>query len=79
MARPPQSPLKRDPRQASVISLLGNDELSRHGVQDLAQALRECDIPWYQFPIKDFSIPNPDVLQKVEEALPEILSRLSNH
>jgi ADP-ribosyl-[dinitrogen reductase] hydrolase len=62
----------------SVISLLGNDELSRHGVQNLAQALSECDIPWYQFPIKDFSIPNPDVLQKVREALPEILSRLGN-
>jgi len=51
---------------------------SRHGVQNLAQALSECDIPWYQFPIKDFSIPNSDVLQKVREALPEILSRLSN-
>lgn len=62
----------------SVISLLGNDELSRHGVQNLAQALSKCDIPWYQFPIKDFSIPDSDVLQKVREALPEILSRLSN-
>lgn len=63
---------------SAVISLLGNAELLHHGAQDLSQALRDYDIDWYQFPIKDFSIPEPLVLEKVRESLPEILARLSN-
>lgn len=66
----------RDAGYTTVITLLDDDELERLGVPDLGRHVRMAGLRWLKFPIADYGLPEPEVLNAWRAALPDLVERL---
>ncbi len=66
----------RDAGYATVVTLLDDEELARHGVPDLRARVQAAGLRSLQFPIADYGVPGPEVLRDWRAALPGLLAEL---
>jgi protein-tyrosine phosphatase len=59
-----------------VVTLLGDEELRRHGAEALADRLASAGIRWLQLPIRDFGVPDPTVANEWRAQLPKLVDGL---
>lgn len=60
----------------TVVTLLDDEELARHGVPSLRAHLRAAGLRSLQFPIADYGVPAPAVLRDWHAALPGLVAQL---
>jgi len=66
----------RDAGYATVVTLLADDELARHGVPGLRARVQAAGLRSLQLPIADYGVPDSTVLRDWNAALPGLLAQL---
>ena len=66
----------RDAGYATVVTLLADDELARHGVPGLRASVQAAGLRSLQLPIADYGVPDAAVLQDWNAALPGLVAQL---